>query len=81
MKFFSTSQIRELDKFTIEHEPIASIDLMERAAEALYFEFIGNFPYQQPVCIFAGPGNNGGDALALARILLKSGFEVSVRLV
>jgi ADP-dependent NAD(P)H-hydrate dehydratase / NAD(P)H-hydrate epimerase len=80
MKFFTTSQIRELDKFTIDHEPIASIDLMERAANALCWEFIGNFPYQQPVCIFAGPGNNGGDALALARILLKSGFEVSVQL-
>jgi len=81
MKFFTTDQIRLLDQYTIEHEPIASIDLMERAADALYWEFIGNFPYQQPVCIFAGPGNNGGDALALARILLKSGFEVSVQLV
>jgi NAD(P)H-hydrate epimerase len=81
MKFFTTDQIRLLDQYTIEHEPIASIDLMERAADALYWEFIGNFPYQQPVCILAGPGNNGGDALALARILLKSGFEVTAYLV
>jgi len=81
MKFFSTSQIRELDQYTIKHEPIASIDLMERAADALYWEFIGNFPYLQPVCILAGPGNNGGDALALARMLLKSGYEVSVFLI
>jgi NAD(P)H-hydrate epimerase len=81
MKFFSTSQIRELDQYTIKHEPIASIDLMERAADALYWEFIGNFPYRQPVCIFAGPGNNGGDALALARMLLKSGYDVSAFLI
>ncbi len=81
MKFFTTDQIGQLDKYTIEHEPIASIDLMERAAEALYWEFIGNFPYQQPVCIFAGPGNNGGDALALSRKLLNSGFEVSTILI
>jgi len=81
MKFFTTDQIRLLDQYTIEHEPIASIDLMERAVDALYWEFIGKFPYVKPVCIFAGPGNNGGDALALARILLKSGFEVSVQLV
>jgi len=81
MKFFNTSQIRQLDQYTIEHEPIASIDLMERAADVLYWEFIGNFPYSQPVCIFAGPGNNGGDALAVARMLLKTGFEVTVYLV
>ena len=35
MKFFHTSTIRELDAYTIEHEPIASIDLMERAARVL----------------------------------------------
>lgn len=78
MKFFSNSQIRQLDQYTIEHEPITSIDLMERAANALYWEFIGNFPYQQPICIFAGQGNNGGDALALARMLLNTHYSVSV---
>lgn len=77
MKFFSTSQIRELDQYTIEHEPIASIELMERAAWALSYEFIEHFPKAKGVCIFAGQGNNGGDALALARMLLKSGYEVS----
>jgi len=81
MKFFTTDQIRLLDQYTIEHEPIASIDLMERAADALYWEFIGNFPFMQPVCIFAGPGNNGGDALALARKLLYSGYDVSTFLI
>ena len=35
MKILSSSQLKELDKYTIEHEPIASIDLMERAARAL----------------------------------------------
>jgi NAD(P)H-hydrate epimerase len=81
MKFFSTSQIKELDCYTIEHEPIASIDLMERAADALYREFIGTFSSLQSVCIFAGPGNNGGDALAIARMLLKTGFSVEVFLI
>ena len=78
MKVFSTSQIRLLDQYTIEHEPIASIDLMERAAKELYNNFIVNFPYQCSVCILAGQGNNGGDALALARLLLKSGYLVTV---
>ena len=35
MKIFDSSQIRELDKYTIEHEPVKSIDLMERAAKEL----------------------------------------------
>lgn len=35
MKILTGTQIRELDKYTIEHEPIKSIDLMERAAKAL----------------------------------------------
>lgn len=78
MKVFSTSQIRLLDQYTIEHEPIASIDLMERAAKELYNNFIVNFPYQCSVCILAGQGNNGGDALTLARLLLKSGYSVNV---
>jgi NAD(P)H-hydrate epimerase len=81
MKFFATQLIRDLDQMTIEHEPIASIDLMERAAEALSWKFIESFPYLQPVCIFAGLGNNGGDALALARKLLNSGYTVSVILI
>jgi len=81
MKFFTTDQIRLLDQYTIKHEPITSIDLMERAADSLYWEFIGNFPYLQSVCIFAGPGNNGGDVLALARKLLHTGYEVSTFLI
>jgi hydroxyethylthiazole kinase-like uncharacterized protein yjeF len=81
MKFFTTSQIRQLDQFTIENEPIASIDLMERAADALYYSIVGNFPFCISVCIVSGQGNNGGDALALARMLLNSGYTVNVLLI
>lgn len=80
MKFFSTSQIRQLDQYTIDHEPIAPIDLMERAADALYWDLEAHIPYLQTICILAGPGNNGGDALALARMLLLSRYSVSVYL-
>lgn len=81
MKLFSTAQIRQLDQYTIEHEPIASIDLMERAAGALYDKYLNSFHNQKPLCIFAGPGNNGGDALALGKMLLHTGLEVKVILV
>lgn len=75
MKVFSASQIRACDKYTIEHEPISSIDLMERAAVQLFEWIARHFDKSTPVVLFAGTGNNGGDALALARLLVKSGFN------
>jgi len=81
MKFFTTPLIRQLDNYTIKHEPITSIDLMERAADTLYKKYLSTFSYKKPVCIFAGPGNNGGDALALARMLLHTSLDVKVVLV
>lgn len=78
MKFFATSQVRELDKFTIKNEPITSIDLMERAAQKIYLEVLRRVESDNPILVFAGPGNNGGDALALARMLLQSTFNVQV---
>ncbi len=58
MKFFSTAQIRQLDQYTIEQEPIASIYLMERAAFVVYDKYLNSFHNLRPICIFAGPGNN-----------------------
>lgn len=78
MKIFTSAQIHELDKYTIEHEPIASIDLMERAARALTRAIADEWDNTTPVVVFAGPGNNGGDALAVARMLAERGYEVSV---
>ncbi len=80
MKIFTTAQIRELDKYTIEHEPIASLNLMERAAHALTQAVIEEWPSTMPVVVFAGPGNNGGDALAMARMLSEKNYQVSVYL-
>ena len=67
MKIFTSTQIHELDKFTIEHEPIKSIDLMERAATVLTQAITSRWNATVPIVVFAGPGNNGGDALAVAR--------------
>ena len=76
MKIFTSTQIKELDKYTIEHEPIKSIDLMERAAHAITSAICDRWPSSMPVVVFAGPGNNGGDALAVARMLVEQGFQV-----
>ena len=78
MKILSSSQLKELDKYTIEHEPIASIDLMERAACALTDAIIRRWDSSFHIVVFAGPGNNGGDALAVARMLSRKGYRVEV---
>ena len=78
MKILTSSQLKELDKYTIAHEPIASIDLMERAAIALTNAIIRRWDKSFKMVVFAGPGNNGGDALAVARMLSQRGYHVEV---
>ena len=80
MKILTGTQIRELDKYTIEHEPIKSIDLMERAAKALTRAITRVWDDNTSVVVFAGPGNNGGDALAVARMMGEQGYSVKVYL-
>ena len=70
LPLLTSPQIREADAYTIVHEPIASIDLMERAAKAFVGWFINHFPdKKQTISIYCGTGNNGGDGLAIARML------------
>ncbi len=80
MKIFTAAQLHELDKYTIEHEPVKGIDLMERAAKALTAAIKEEWAANTPMVVFAGPGNNGGDALAVARMLADAGYKVSVYL-
>lgn len=80
MKIFTSKQIHELDTFTIEHEPVSSIDLMERAATALTQAITKRWSQMTPITVFAGPGNNGGDALAVARMLAEKRYSVTVYL-
>jgi ADP-dependent NAD(P)H-hydrate dehydratase / NAD(P)H-hydrate epimerase len=81
MKILLAPQIRALDEYTIQHEPIASIDLMERAAQAFTLWFIEQYPDTgRPIHIFCGPGNNGGDGLAVARMLHQRFYEVNIHL-
>ncbi|MFB6342368.1 NAD(P)H-hydrate dehydratase [Saccharicrinis sp. FJH62] len=80
MKLFTADQIRSLDKYTIENEPISSIDLMERASGKLFRVIKKLFKQDTEIAVFAGPGNNGGDGLALARLLTNDDYTVSVYL-
>ena len=74
MKVFNAHQIREIDQYTIKNEPISSIDLMERASLAFIKKFKKIYS-EGSVKIFCGTGNNGGDGLAVARLLNKKKYE------
>jgi ADP-dependent NAD(P)H-hydrate dehydratase / NAD(P)H-hydrate epimerase len=76
MKILSTRQTRALDAFTIKNEPIMSIDLMERAAQAFVNSFVSKFNNSHKILIFCGIGNNGGDGLVVARKLHQLGFDI-----
>ncbi|MDR2497359.1 MAG: NAD(P)H-hydrate dehydratase [Tannerellaceae bacterium] len=66
---FTAGQSRDIDALTIAREPVSPIDLVERAAKAFAAEFADRFDSTRRVIVFAGQGNNGADALAIARIL------------
>ncbi len=75
MKILSSQEIRELDMATCHAQGISTIDLMERAASAVSVEIISRFLPSRRIVIMAGPGNNGGDALAVARLLYEQGYK------
>ena len=81
MKIPTIQQIREADAYTIQHEPIESIDLMERAARLVYQKMLDMFDKETNILIVCGMGNNGGDGLALARMLLENNYQCSVALI
>ena len=81
MKLFTTKQIAGIDKYTIENEPVSDIDLMERASMQITNWLIHRFSTERKIIVFVGPGNNGGDALAIARQLADLNFVCEVYLV
>lgn len=79
-KIFSSAQIQALDAATISEEGITSLDLMERAAQKATNALLRLYPEARHFAIFAGPGKNGGDALAMARLIAASraGSQIEV---
>ena len=75
MNIFSPKQIHEIDNATCHAQGIDSLELMERAASAVSVELMSRFLPGQRFVVVAGPGNNGGDALAVARQLIEQGYR------
>jgi len=77
-KVFTVDKIRLADQYTIQNEPIASVDLMERAARACVDWLLPRTDDYTSYMVFCGPGNNGGDGLAIARLLTERNLKVQV---
>ncbi len=76
MKIFTSKQLRELDAYTIKSESTTSRVLMQRASLAMSKVILQRFSLDRRVIVFAGPGNNGGDALSIADYLGDAGMKV-----
>lgn len=81
LKILNTFQTKELDDYTIKHEPIASIELMERACHAFVSWFTRHVEVTKKVGVVCGTGNNGGDGLGIARLLNEWSYPVKVWIV
>ncbi len=81
MKILTAQQIHYWDAYTIATEPIASIDLMERAARKCADFITEKKLTKSGIKIFCGKGNNGGDGLAIARQLIEYGCTPIVYIV
>ncbi|PCH98990.1 MAG: bifunctional ADP-dependent NAD(P)H-hydrate dehydratase/NAD(P)H-hydrate epimerase [Bacteroidetes bacterium] len=81
MKILSAKQVKAVDAYTIAEEPIASIDLMERASIACFKWLIERYAKNRPFIIFCGLGNNGGDGLAITRLLSEKGYYVEAHII
>ncbi|MBP3738152.1 MAG: NAD(P)H-hydrate dehydratase [Muribaculaceae bacterium] len=80
MKIFTTEGIRHICSKAIEREGMSMLDLMERAAESVTYELMSRWRISQRFVFFAGPGDNGGDALAVARLMRQQGYYPEVYL-
>lgn len=78
-ELLDSSQMKACDRYTIEEIGIPSLVLMERAALAVVQEILKDYiPEEITAIIFAGTGNNGGDGIAIGRILKECGAKVKI---
>ena len=76
LNLLSGEQTRAADSYTIQHQLISSVDLMERASLAFVKGFSQAYPdKEKAITVYCGTGNNGGDGMAIARLLKEDGYS------
>jgi NAD(P)H-hydrate epimerase len=81
LKILSGSDIKNLDRYTIEKQNITSLKLMDRAVNVFLNWYTSNYSSKKSINIFCGVGNNGGDGLQAACILKEKGYKVEIYIV
>lgn len=82
MKYIATSaEMAQIDQTSIQEIGIPGMVLMEKAALKMHDVIVKKFDKNVKICIIAGTGNNGGDGLALGRMLLEDGYFVTIQVV
>lgn len=77
-KLVNRTQMKAIDSYSIEKVGIPSMVLMENAANEAVRIMEEKITPKDIILVVCGDGNNGGDGLATARILLNSGYQVDV---
>lgn len=80
-KTTDTVTMKKIDYTAINEYGISSLTLMENAATAVYKCIKENYKNAKQICIFCGPGNNGGDGITVSRLLMNDGYKVRCFLV
>jgi NAD(P)H-hydrate epimerase len=75
MKIFTAAQIKAFDQFTMQEQHLSSTALMERAAGKCFQWISKHYPSEKAILVLCGMGNNGGDGLAITRMLLQEGYS------
>ncbi len=77
----TSSEMQKIDATTINEIGIPGMVLMEKASLKMFQIMVERFDTNNRICIVAGCGNNGGDGLALGRMLIEEGYDVTIQVV
>jgi len=78
MLLYLPETVYQLDKAAVEQDGLAEIELMQRAGQRVWRSLVARWPEVSTITVFAGAGNNGGDAFVVALIARRQGVEVQL---